>query len=172
MRWSVGFVILLVAFIAVSPARAGAIERVELYQRQEVILEHQRFVGNLRAQAGREGVIVKVPQLFIYFTDRTPAWHLHGHRRGFGRELSLIWENRRRERSMVELDRLLERAVAPDGGEITLEDLPRGDIHVVLYREADCEDCRRVEETMHEWLDARDLDAVWLDVWMDRRPSD
>src|SRR5699024_9256952 len=52
--------------LLVAPPAAGAnanVTRVELHQRQEVLLKHERFVGNLRAQAKREGIIQHVPQL-------------------------------------------------------------------------------------------------------------
>lgn len=172
MRSLLPLIAILAGLIYAAPASAADITRIELHQREDVVLKHERFVGNLRAQAKREGIIQRVPQLYVYFTDRSPAWHLHGHRRGFERELGLTYEHGRRERSMVAVDRLLERTVTPEGEAYTVEDLPQADIYLLLYREADCDQCRLVESTVRNWLDeSRDLNAVWFDVWIDRHQA-
>ncbi|MDZ7789020.1 MAG: hypothetical protein U5L08_00710 [Xanthomonadales bacterium] len=173
MRMLISLTILLTTLVAIAPARGADVTRVELHQREEVMQQQQRFVGNLRAQAQREGIVVKVPQLYVYFTDRSAAWHLQGFRRGFERELGLTYEHGRRERSMVRLDRLLDRTVTPEGDPYTSEDLPEADLYLLLYHREGCEDCRRVETTVNEWLDTQNnLQAVWFDVWVDRHEAD
>lgn len=164
---------LVLAGLAAAPAFGADITRLELHQREDVVLQHERFVGNLRAQAKREGIVVRVPQLYLYFTDRSPAWHLHGHRRGFEREMGLIYEHGRRERSMVGIDRLLERTVTPGGEPYTTEELPEADVYLLLYRQAGCDECRLVESTVENWLGEQDdLEAIWFDVWIDRHETD
>jgi hypothetical protein len=156
-----------------TPAPAADVLRLELHQREDVVLAHQRFVGNIRAQAKREGIIVRVPQLYVYFTDQSAAWHLHGFRRGFERELGLTVEHQRRERSMVRIDRLLERTLTPDGEEYVADDLPEADLYILLYRRAGCDECLIVDSTVTNWLaEQRGLDAVWIDVWIDRYETD
>lgn len=165
--------ILLASLTAAAPAPAADITRIELNQREEVVQQQQRFVGNLRAQAQREGIVVKVPQLYVYFTDRSGAWHLQGFRRGFERQLGLTYEHGRRERSMVRLERLLDRTVTPGGEPYTHEDLPEADLYLLLYRREGCDDCQLVESTLSDWLGEREtLDAVWFDVWVDRHEAD
>jgi len=171
--------ILLLTFLAVGltsvsdPTVAADVSRLELHQREEVVLSHQRFVGNVRAQAKREGIIVRVPQLYVYFTDQSAAWHLHGFRRGFERELGLMVEHQRRERSMVGIDRLLERTVTPEGEAYVAEDLPEADLYILLYRQAGCDECLIVDSTVTNWLaEQRGLDVVWFDVWIDRHEMD
>lgn len=155
----------LAASSATAPAAGAEIERIELVQREDVILKHQRFVGNTRAQAKREGIITRVPQLYVYFTDQTAAWQLQGFREDFTRELALTFDHQRRERSMVRIDRLLERTITPQGKPIAPRDLPPADIYLFTYHRAGCEDCRRLDEKLNEWLDGRgDLEAVWLEV--------
>jgi len=135
--------------------------------------QQQRFVGNLRAQAQREGIVVKVPQLYVYFTDRSPAWHLQGFRRGFERTLGLTYRHGRRERSMVRLERLLDRTITPGGERYTHEDLPEADIYLLLYRREDCDECARVETNVSDWLNEQEnLNAIWFDVWVDRHDPD
>ncbi|MEE4304198.1 MAG: hypothetical protein V2J19_08570 [Wenzhouxiangella sp.] len=173
MRSLASLFTVLAILLAAAPALGAEITRVELHQREDVVLQHERFVGNLRAQAKREGIIVRVPQLYVYFTDRSPAWHLHGYRRGFERELGLTYEHGRRERSMVRIDRLLERTITPEGEAYTAEDLPEADIYLLLYREAGCDECRLVESTVSNWLVGQDgLEAIWFDVWIDRHEAD
>ena len=165
--------LLFIAFAATVPAAGADITRVELHQREDVVQQQQRFVGNLRAQAQREGIVVKVPQLYVYFADRSAAWHLPGFRRGFERELGLTYEHGRRERSMVSLDRLLTRTVTPEGEPYTSGDLPEADLYLLLYHREGCEDCRRVEAAVNEWLDTQnDLRALWFNVWVDRHEAD
>ncbi|WP_376697438.1 hypothetical protein [Wenzhouxiangella sp. EGI_FJ10305] len=173
MRLLLSLTILFTALLGAAPSIATDITRIELHQREDVMQAQQRFVGNLRAQAQREGIVVKVPQLFVYFTDRSSAWHLLGFRRGFERELGLTYEHGRRERSMVNLERLLDRTLTPEGERYTHEDLPEADIYLLLYRREDCDDCRLVESTLGDWLGERqNLDAVWFDVWVDRHKAD
>ncbi|NEZ04243.1 hypothetical protein G4Y73_08810 [Wenzhouxiangella sp. XN201] len=161
---------LLAALVTSAPASGADITRIELQQREDVVLQHQRFVGNTRAQAKRSGVITRVPQLYVYFTDYSTAWHLHSFRRGFERELALTYDHQRRERTMVGLDQLLERTLTPQGEEFTLEDLPQADIYLLVYERAGCEDCERIKETLADWLAGRpELKAVWIDVWLGLR---
>ncbi len=170
-------ILLLAILIVLLAPTAAAVddvvsERIELLQRQSVITDHQRLVGNVRAQARREGVVVQVPQLYVYLYDHSASWHLDGFRHGFERELRLTVMRERRARSMVRLDRLLERVTDPAGKEVEITDLPEGDIYLLLYRREDCEECERVEETVGQWLaEETDLSTVWIDVWMDRRPE-
>ncbi|NBB93822.1 MAG: hypothetical protein GVY32_11720 [Gammaproteobacteria bacterium] len=173
MRTFLSLTILVTSLATAAPVSAAELTRFELHQREEVRLRHERFVGNLRAQAQREGIIVRVPQLFVYFTDLSAAWHLHGTRRGFERELGLVYEHGRRERSMVGIDRLLERTITPGGESFTPESLPEADLYLVLYRGDDCEDCERVAGTVDEWLAGQDeLEAVWIEIWIDRHEGD
>jgi hypothetical protein len=156
---------------------AGAVEevvseRLDLLQRQSVITDHERLVGNVRAQARREGVVVQLPQLYVYLYDHSASWHLDGFRRGFERELNLTVMRQRRARSMVRLDRLLERVTDPAGEEVRIADLPDGDVYILLYRRANCAECDQVEQAVGQWLaEVPELSAVWIDVWMDRRPE-
>lgn len=173
MRMILSLTLFLAASTATAPASAANVERFELVQREEVVLQHQRFVGNTRAQAEREGIITRVPQLYVYFTDQTAAWHLQGFREGFTRELSLTYDHQRRERSMVGIDQLLERTLTPEGDAITPGDLPPGDIYLFIYRRQDCAECRQVAETVDGWLAGRpELEAVWIDVWLGPRDDD
>lgn len=173
MRSLPSLTVLVAILLAAAPAFGADVTRIELHQREEVMQQQQRFVGNLRAQAQREGIVVRVPQLFVYFTDRSPAWHLHGFRRGFERELGLTYEHGRRERSMVRLERLLDRTITPGGESYTHEDLPEADIFLLLYRREDCDDCLLVESTLSNWLDEQErLDAIWFEVWVDRHEAD
>ena len=148
-------------------------ERLDLIQRQSVITDHQRLVGNIRAQARREGVVVDVPQLYVYLYDHSASWHLDGFRHGFERELNLTVNRQRRARSMVRLDRLLERVTDPAGQEMEIADLPDGDVFILLYRRDNCEECEQVEQAVGGWLaEETELSVVWINVWMDRRPED
>ncbi len=168
--------LLAVIIVLLAPAAAAAdevvSERLDLLQRQSVIIDHQRLVGNVRAQARREGVIVQVPQLFIYLYDHSGSWHLDGFRRGFERELNLTVKRERRARTMVRLDRLLGNVTDRSGERIEIADLPEGDVFILLYRRDNCEECEKVEEAVTQWLgEATELSAVWMDVWMDRQPE-
>ena len=148
---------------------ATDIQRIELHQREEVQIQHQRRVGNLRAQAQRQGWIVRVPQLFVYLSDRSPVFHLDGYRAGFERQLDWAVERSRIERTTVDLDRLLANVETPAGEAFEIEDLPEGDLYVLLYRREDCPNCDTVELTVLEWLDSLDQTrVVWLDIAMDR----
>ncbi|QKK01323.1 MAG: hypothetical protein HND55_00875 [Pseudomonadota bacterium] len=164
----------LTLFLAVSIASSAApgadITRIELVQREEVVLKHQQFVGNTRAQAKRAGVIRRVPQLYVYFTDFSTAWHLHGYRNGFERELALTYNHGRRERSMVEIDQLLERTLTPGGEAFGVDDLPGADIYLLLYARSGCEDCVQMRQGLDDWLAGQpSLKAVWVDIWLDPR---
>lgn len=151
-----------------SPA-AATTEVIELIQDRSVIQHHQRLVGNVRAQARREGVVVNVPQLYVYHADHSEAYHMDGHRPGFIRELNLIIQRQRRSRTMVALDKLLERAGTADGEPIAPRQLPEAGVILMLYYRANCPDCRRVTEDLQRWLDENpDLDALWIRVSMDR----
>ena len=165
--------LLLVVSIGAPLAAASEVLRFELHQREDVVMQQQRFVGNLRAQAQREGIVVRVPQLYVYYTDQSPAWHLQGFRRGFERELGLTVEHQRRERSMVGIDRLLERTLTPQGEEYVADELPQADLYILLYRRAGCDECLLIDSTVSNWLaDQRGLEAVWIDVWVDRYETD
>jgi hypothetical protein len=153
-----------------APVEAGNVERIELYQKAEVMAQQQRLVGNLRAVARREGVVLNVPQLYIYHGDFSEAYHREGFRAGFEREVGLILDRRRGARSMVRLDRLLERVKTPDGEPFGLDDLPEADFYLALYRRADCQECDQLAEHLESWLaDQPERQAVWLDVRTDRR---
>ncbi len=161
-----GSILLLMLVFAAPAGSAAEVERIALQQRPDIEVQHQRLVGNQRAQARREGVVVSVPQLYVYLSDRSPAFHLDGFRPGFERELALIVDRSRTARTMVRLDRLLERVMTPGGAAFRVHDLPPADVYLLIYQRADCADCRRVAETIESWLAARDepLRVVWLDV--------
>lgn len=145
------------------------VERIELFQRAEVMAQQQRLVGNLRAVARREGVVVNVPQLYVFHADLSQAYHLEGYRPGFVRELELVVDRRRGARSMVRLDRLLERVQTPDGEELDIEDLPETDVVVALYRRLNCEPCDQVAAALDGWIEQNpDRRVLWLDVRTDR----
>lgn len=163
---------LLLWGLSVAPAEAAGLERIQLRQDPEVVLEHSRFVGNQRAQAMRRGVVVSAPQLYIYHIDHSAAWHLSGYRHGFERELGLTVSRARRMRSMVSLDRLLEPVLKPDLSNFGMEDLGPADVYVLLYHQHDCENCEQVEAGVQRWLDeAPELDVIWLDVWLEDPPA-
>ncbi len=173
MRSLLFLTLALAGLAAGSTVLAADVTRIELHQREEVMQQQQRFVGNLRAQAQREGIVVKVPQLFVYFTDQSPAWHLQGFRRGFERTLGLTYEHGRRERSMVNLERLLDRTITPGGQAYTHEDLPEVDLYLLLYRREGCDDCEQVASSLDAWLDGQEnLEALWFDIWVDRHEAD
>ena len=162
--------ILLALTIALIPDTRADFELIELYQRQDVMAQQQRLVGNLRAVARREGVVLNVPQLYVFHDDFSEAYHMEGYRPGFERELNLIVERRRGARSMVRLDRLLERVETAAGDSIAPDDLPAADVYVALYRRADCERCDQVAEALREWIEQHpQRSVIWLDVHTDRR---
>jgi len=154
------------------PLSAAEIERIELIQRPEVMTSQQRIVGNLRAVAMTDGVVVRVPQLYIYYIDYTGAYHLEGFRSGFERRLNLIIDRQRRERSMVALDRMLERTSRPDGEPFLIEDLPEADLFVLLYSRAGCEECEQLATAIDEWIGQQDeREIVRLDIRTDASPN-
>ena len=162
--------ILLALTIALIPVTRADFELIELYQRQDVMAQQQRLVGNLRAVARREGVVLNVPQLYVFHYDFSEAYHMEGYRSGFERELNLIVERRRGARSMVRLDRLLERVETADGESIEPDDLPAADVYVALYRRAECDECEQVADVLRDWIQQHpEREVVWLDVQTDRR---
>ena len=164
------FLALATAVIALlSPIWAQAeVERIELHQRAEVMAQQQRLVGNLRAVARREGIVVNVPQLYVFYADFSEAFHQEGYRGGFGRELELVVRARRGARSMVRLDRLLERVKTPDGADFELTDLPEADVFIALYRRASCAECDQVAAHLEAWISGNpERRVVWLDVRTD-----
>jgi hypothetical protein len=154
------------------PLPAAETERIELIQRPEVMTAQQRIVGNLRAVAMTDGIVVRVPQLYVYYTDYSAAYHLQGVRSGFERRLNLIIDRQRRERSMVPLDRLLERTFTPAGEPYLIEDLPEADLYVLLYSRSGCEECEQVSRALDQWIaEQSDRDVVRLDVRTDATPN-
>lgn len=163
------FTCLLLGWLVAAWPSAHATE-IELIQRPEVVVAQQRMVGNVRAQARREGIIRQVPQLFVYHTDFSPAFHLDGHQSGFTRNIELVVDRFRRARSVIGLDTLLERAKTTDGQPITLSELPPSDVVLVVYRSRQCETCDRVIADLEQWLEDRDdLEPLWLIISIDRR---
>lgn len=157
----------LFALLAPAWAQAGP-ERIELFQRAEVMAQQQRLVGNLRAVARRDGVVVNVPQLYVFHADLSEAYHRDGFRPGFERELELVVDRRRGARSMVRLDRLLERVQTSDGEPFGLADLPQADVVLALYRRPDCTECDQVAETLERWIaEHPGRRVLWLDVRTD-----
>lgn len=145
----------------------AAVTPISLAQQPEVIAKDQRLVGNVGAQAKREGVIINTPELFIYYRDFSPAYHLSGYRETLPRELDLIVSNHRIERSMVRLDRLLERTVDSDGAVPTLTDLPSAALYAVLYQEEGCVSCSQVQDVLSEWATAQPFTLVLISVGVD-----
>jgi hypothetical protein len=144
------------------------VERIELFQRAEVMAQQQRLVGNLRAVARRDGVVVNVPQLYVFHADLSEAYHLDGFRSGFERELELVIDRHRGARSMVRLDRLLERVKTPDGGTLSVADLPDADVVLALYRRLNCSECDQVAETLENWIAQNpERRVVWLNLRTD-----
>jgi hypothetical protein len=168
MRYLFGLILLTPLLLGSSTAAGGEVERLTVYQRQDIQVRHQRLVGNIRAQARREGVVVNLPQLYVYLSDHSAAYHLDGYRRGFERELNLIVQRSRSARSMVRLDRLLERVKTADDQSLEPADLPAADVVIALYRRRACEECEQVEATLDQWLaDNPTLKVIWLDVLLD-----
>ncbi len=160
--------ILLLCAGALPLSAAAELEKIELFQRYEVMAQQQRVVGNLRTAAKTDGIVVRVPQLYVYHAELSSAFHLGGYRPGFLRELEMIIESNRGERSMVRLDRLLERTRTPEGEPITIEDLPLADVTLALYRRLDCDECDQVAEVLREWIaDHPERSVLWLDVRTD-----
>lgn len=160
---------LLFGFFSLTAGSVQAVvDEFKLIQTQKALLADQRLVGNVSAQAKREGVVVDVPQLFIYYGDTSPAYHLAGFRPTLVRELEIIINARRMERSMVGLSRLLDRAETTDGSTASVSDLPDADLYVVLYERGACEPCAQVRETIEGWLADRSDDAFWITISLDR----
>lgn len=153
------FLILMVALVAVgSPGWVFSAEIKPLYlnQSKAALLADQRLVGNVRAQAKREGVVVAAPQLYVYFSDFSPAFHIDGYRPTLIEELEAVIQGQRRERSMVGLSRLLERTDGINGQPLTPQQLPSSDFYVVFYESRDClAECQAVREAVDGWLDRR-----------------
>jgi len=146
----------------------AAAAEFELRQDPDVALEHQRMPGNARAQAERRGAIRSVPHLFVYHPDarRSPAFHMSGLRPGFERQLDLVLNDFRVQRSMVALERLLERAVDADGQRLTVEELPARRIVLVLYHAGDCGECRELERALDAWTRKRQHEPVRIRIEM------
>lgn len=164
------FFVLLALWVSLGSSAGLAkadVQTVFLKQTVAAKLADQRLVGNVRAQAKREGVIVDVPELFIYYSDFSPAYHLSAYRATLIRELDLVINARRMERSMVPMDRLLERATQPDGSEVSANDLPAADFYIFLYRTEGCDVCDQVEGTLQDWLADRTETATWVSVSLD-----
>lgn len=143
--------------LSTAPARAqDALDWIQLDQSAEAVLAHQRLAGNARAQAKRRGVIRTVPHLFVYHRDGTPAFHMDGLRPGFERQLNLLIDAFRIDRSMVELETLLDNAETPEGGTITIDALVPSRISLVLYTREGCSDCEIVRERLERWLEDRE----------------
>ena len=166
--------LLILIFTLVWLNAASADPVIELVQDREAMLEDQRLVGNSRAQAKRRGTIRSVPQLFVYHTDTTAAYHVDGYRDDFIRFLDLAVRGFREERSMVDLDKLLERAhvVTENPDEplqrITPDDLPTRDLIIVFYFSEGCEECTQVERGLADWLASNDdIDYNYLRVALD-----
>lgn len=138
--------VLLPLLVAAPALAAGPV--YELTQDPEVVLRHQRLVGNVRAKAQRQGIIRYVPQLFVYHVDRTPVFHMPGRREGWPAELRAALESFWVERTTVDLATLLSRARDADGERLEVDDLPDGAAIAVFYRREDCEACERVEQAL------------------------
>lgn len=123
-----------------------------LEQSADAVLAHQRLPGNARAQAKRRGVIRTVPHLFVFHRDGTPAFHMDGLRPGFERQLNLLIDAFRIDRSMVELETLLANAETAGGETPNRDDLTANRITLVLYTRDDCSDCDVVGERVEDWL--------------------
>jgi len=157
--------IFLVALAAAAPAAAD--ETIRLAQKPDIALEHQRMPGNARAQAETRGVIRSAPHLFVYHPDpnHTPAFYMKGDRRGFDRQLSMVLEDFREQRSMVPLERLLENAGNADGETLTPGDLPRRRAVFVLFVSDECPACDSVAEALDDWLARRPAyEAVRIEI--------
>ncbi|MEM1080753.1 MAG: hypothetical protein AAGH65_04145 [Pseudomonadota bacterium] len=153
------FVLALGVLLAVPAALAN--EPIGLVQDRNAVLEDQRLVGNSRAQAKGRGTIRTVPQLYVYHADTRAAYHLEGYREGFITYLDRAVRSYREDRSVVDLDKLLERAHRPIDADttpspsdyLTLDDLAARDLTIVLYFSEHCEACDSVQEDLNRWLD-------------------
>lgn len=155
----------LILFAAAPVAAQPSEDWIELVQSESAVLEHQRLPGNARAQVKRRGAVRDVPHLFVYHREGSPAFHMDGIRTGFERQLNLLIDAFRIDRSMVELEVLLENARTPDGGPVSREDLPSGRIVLVLYGRTDCEACDALVAELEDWLTERpglDPVRVWI----------
>lgn len=160
---------LLFAILAlVAHSVSAAIDGITLKQNPQALINDQRLVGNVPAQAKREGVIVDVPQLFIYYGDTSPAYHLAGFRPTLTRELDIIVNARRMERSMVALSRLLERAKQMDGSVVSVDDLPEADLYIVQYERSGCETCVQVQQAIESWLANRSDTVFGITISLDK----
>ena len=168
MKYIVFILAVASALLVAPPVMAENVERIQLFQKPEVMAQQRRLVGNLRAVARREGVVVNVPQLYVFHADFSEAYHMDGFRAGFDRELGLILDRRRGARSMVRLDRLLERVQTEAGEPFGLDDLPEADFYLALYRRSGCDVCDQLIEYLNQWLEENpERQAVWLDVRTD-----
>jgi len=159
----------LALVLCLGNALAAEVERIALHQLNSAQVEHQRHGGNARAQAQRQGWIVRVPQLFVYLGDRSPAFHIDRYRPGFLRELNWVVERSRTERSTVRLDRLLANTETPEGEPFGLDDLPDADLYLLFYRRADCEECEALLADLEPWIEGlENWQVVWLEIAMDR----
>lgn len=141
------------------------VQVLEVRQNPEIARQHQRRVGNARAQARREGIIRTLPQLYAYYGDHTAVHHMHGYNRGFTLSLDSAVRRSSRVRDMVDLEALVENLQTIDGSGLTLGELPDVEMIFVEYWRPDCEDCQRVRDDLAEWLEERPLDsALWLRV--------
>ncbi len=162
------FGLVLGVFLLAVGSVPAAVDELKLKQTQKALIADQRLVGNVAAQAKREGVVVDVPQLFVYYGDTSPAYHLAGFRPTLVRELDMIIDARRMERSMVGLSRLLERAETTDGSTVSVADLPEADLYVVLYERVACEPCGVVRQTVQDWLADRPDTVFWITISLDK----
>lgn len=163
---SASFVVFIFVALAVATPLA-ADDTIELTQKPDIALEHQRMPGNARAQAETRGVIRAAPHLFVYHPDpnHTPAFYMNGNRRGFERQLALVLDDFREQRSMVPLERLLENAENADGEVLTPGDLPRRRAVFVLYVSDDCEECDSIAGALDAWLARRPAyEAVRIEI--------
>ncbi len=170
MALSLVAVLVIPEFIG-QPVRADSralppgLEKLELQQRRDIARDHQRRVGNARAQARREGIIRTLPQLFAYYGDETSVYHMHGYNRGFTLVLDSSVRRGSRVRDMVSLEALLENTRDADGQSVEPADLPDADMIFIEYWQDDCDDCEKVREDLQAWLEERPLDSVlWIRV--------
>lgn len=160
--------LLMLCLAGLTGAATAGVESLDLLQDEAVIERHRGLVGNIRALAKRDGVVRDLPQLFVYHSDHSPAYHLAGHRRGFTRELELTVESYRSARTMIDLDRLLERTHTPDGEVLEPADLPEADVTLLVYRRPDCSACETVRSDLEEWVaDHPDRSVLWIRVLLD-----
>jgi hypothetical protein len=163
-RFVTKFFVLLVIGCAWVPPLLAQVTQIQLIQSQEAITVDQRLVGNVGAQAKREGVVVDLPQLFIYYRDFSPAYHISGFRPTMVDEIELVIGEHRIERSMVKLERLMERAVLPTDAPIALNDLPAAALYVVFYSSRGCEVCGRTREAIDGWIAQRNQPVTFIGV--------